>query len=710
MDRPTSTARISPLEIAFVVPPTSDLNTPYASAPRLTGWLRSLGHSVLPVDLSLELFLKIFSREGLTRVFAAIRPEDVRGGYEDVYLDLDRYVDIIDDIVAFAQGRDISCAPRIIQDRFIPMGPAFRTQLALAIRASSGKFDNVDRARHVIALCLEDLCGLLEMTVAPLYYLTAYAMELGTSCSSFDEYANQLTGKPSIIAELIDELADELLPADLDLVCMTVPFPGNLLGALVLGKWLAEHRPGCARVLGGGYCSTELRSLGDPRVFDYADYLVLDDGELPLRRICARLQGEELALHNTFTRVDDKVVFHPASDEKLRFDDLPVPDYDGFPMQRYVHIIYRQSHISRLLSEGTWLKITAAHGCYWHKCAFCDVHLPYVGEYDPMSPLRLADQMDALHQQTGISGFHFTDEAAPPALLFNLSLELLRRRRSYTWWGNIRYDKAFTPDRCRLLAAAGMIAVSGGVEAASDEVLAKIGKGVTVFQVIKVLQAFAAAGITTHGYLINGFPGETNQQVVDGLEILRQMIVQKILRCGLYHHLSVTAHSPIAMDPEAYQVELAPEEFQGFARNALPFVYKDGVERNNTTFQSCVRAMTAFEREAGLGWPVESWFPKGFPATTVSPNFVVDTMKLPHPGARSHRRMCWLGGKPSWYRGLLTVRGDQGYIYAREAPRSIADQLWRCHPQGWSDSTPPKIGDFSADWHEEFRAHGLVLA
>ena len=94
-----------------------------------------------------------------------------------------------------------------------------------------------------------------------------------------------------------------------------------------------------------------------------------------------------------------------------------------------------------------------------------------------ISATTLVDRIESVIQQTGKSGFHFVDEAAPPKLLKELALELIHRRLSISWWTNIRFERNFSLDLCRLLAASGCIAVSGGLESVSDRLLKLMNKG-----------------------------------------------------------------------------------------------------------------------------------------------------------------------------------------------------------------------------------------
>ncbi len=695
-----------PLKVAFVVPPTVNLNTPYAAAPRLVGWLRHLGHEAVPIDLSLELFLRVFSRRGLERMFAEVDASRLNASQGRVWAARDQYIRIIDDAVAVTQLRDLSATTRIAQGSLIPRGPRTGADVA-----SPGMWGVTDFARYRVSLMFLDLIEFFQSTVSPHVGLTSYASSLAESPSSFDPLAFELSRAPTAYTDMLAEIMAERMPADVDLVAITCPFPGNLVGSLLVGQWLATHRPAAKRAFGGGFPSTELRSLTEPHVFDYFDYVVLDDGELPLRQICARLTGDGAApLHNTFTREAGHVVFSDSAVSPVPFGDLPPPTYRGFELDRYVHMIYVSSPVQRA-NDGPWLKLTAAHGCYWKRCTFCDITLPYIADYDPMPASRLADHMDALHAETGLSGFHFTDEAAPPGLLTELALELVRRGRNYHWWGNVRYDRAFEPDRCKLLAAAGMMLVTGGIEIANDAVLEKIDKGITVAQVTKVLQAFAEARIATHAYLIYGFPGETLQDTINGLETIRQLVSAGLLVNGVYHQLSATAHAPLAKKPQLFQIRLREPKFKGFARNFLPFDYEDGVPRSRAVHHALGLALDNFRRGLHLDAPVLEWF-EGLqvPPPTVAPDFVAETMKQPHPGWRERERMCWLGGEPTWTRGQLTVRTSDGEVRSFTASRDAANNLERCHPRRWVEGRPPSRRDFdSIAWAEPFRVHGLVL-
>ena len=206
----------------------------------------------------------------------------------------------------------------------------------------------------------------------------------------------------------------------------------------------------------------------------------------------------------------------------------------------------------KLWSDGRWNKLTLAHGCYWGKCSFCDCSLDYIGRYEPCNVKTIVDRIEEMINTTGENGFHFVDEAAPPTILKEMAIEILKRNLNIVWWTNVRFEKAYTDDICRLLKASGCIAVAGGLEVASDRLLKLINKGVSVEQVAKVASSFSKSGILVHAYLMYGFPTQSEQETIDSLEIVRQLFENKVIQSGFWHRFALTAHSPVGLNPDKF--------------------------------------------------------------------------------------------------------------------------------------------------------------
>jgi len=451
---------------------------------------------------------------------------------------------------------------------------------------------------------------------------------LASSQASFDPLANALSAPETLLDLQLKELTllaiEKHTPS---LVLLSVPFPGAMYAALRIAQTVKSQFPEIKIALGGGYVNTELRELSDPRIFDFVDFIGLDSGERPLLAIIDHLEGKRSAerLVRTYVRNQQnhvRLMNWPEPD--VPFEEVGTATWDGLPLGSYLSLLDMLNPMHRLWSDGRWNKLTVAHGCYWKKCSFCDVSLDYISRYETASASLLVDRIEAIVAETGQTGFHFVDEAAPPKMLKALAQELLQRNVHITWWGNIRFEKTFTPELAELLAKSGCIAVSGGLEVASDRLLALMKKGVSVEQVAQVTKGFADAGILVHAYLMYGFPTQSLQETVDALEYVRQLFVNGCIHSGFFHRFTCTVHSPVGKDPKAYGVTLAELPELGFAKNDIAFYDPSGVDHELLGL-GLKKAIYNFMHGFGFEEDVRVWFESytsKLPKTTVQKRMI----------------------------------------------------------------------------------------
>jgi radical SAM superfamily enzyme YgiQ (UPF0313 family) len=559
------------------------------------------------------------------------------------------YLNAIDPVIEFLQGRNPSLALLLARPGFLPQGPRFTGHGGNA--ASSRALSEQDRAKRFATLYLEDLADLIQATVSPHFALSRYAEHIARAASSFETIIDAVAVLPTLTDQfMLESLWEHLERVNPSLVALTVPFPGNLYGAFRIAHSIKSRRPDITIALGGGYANTELRRLSDPRVFNYVDYVTLDDGERPLLSLIEHLGGARprTRLCRTFYRDKDRVAFaNGASDEEFSMSEVGCPTYSGLTLSRYLTILDSTNPMHRLWSEGHWNKLTVAHGCYWKQCTFCDVGLNYISRYEMTPTDRLIQQIEQLIAETGRRGFHFVDEAAPPAALKALALALLERSITISWWGNIRFEETFSPDLCRLLAASGCIAVTAGLEAASDRLLEMIKKGITVDQTTLVAAAFKDAGILIHAYLMYGCPSETVQETVDSLERVRQLVATDLIQSAFWHRFTATAHSPIGLRPAAHGLRILGPEFQGFAENDLLHTDQHG-KTPEWLGEGLRRSMLNYLEGRGLTLDVRQWFNHSVPRPRVSSTWVRRLLKnrIVEDDPQAERRFVWLGGQP----------------------------------------------------------------
>jgi hypothetical protein len=312
-----------------------------------------------------------------------------------------------------------------------------------------------------------------------------------------------------------------------------------------------------------------------------------------------------------------------------------------------------------LWSDGRWNKLTMAHGCYWGKCTFCDISLDYIKTYEPATASLLADRMELMIAQTGQNGFHFVDEAAPPALMKALAIEILKRKLVVSWWANVRFEKSFTKDLCLLLKASGCIAVSGGLEVASDRLLDLIQKGITVAQVARVSKHFNDAGIMVHAYLMYGFPTQTVQETVDSLEMVRQLFETGVLKSAFWHLFTMTAHSPVGLTPEKYKVKKVSDSVGSFANNDIAHI--DATGANHEIFgYGLKKAILNYMHGACYDFPLQKWFEFKIPKTSIAPNYIQTELDAVEISAANYKAI-WIGLMPTH---SITQRSKKGSKWA----------------------------------------------
>jgi hypothetical protein len=638
-------------EVLFITPPFTQLNTPYPATAYLKGFLNTQNIASFQCDLGIETILKLFSSEGLKSLFSQLATQNPQLSTNSlrIFNLRESYIQTIDPVIAFLQEKNVTLAHVICEGNYLPEASRFAQTEDL--EWAFGTMGTRDKAKHLATLYLEDLSDLIVEAIDPHFGFSRYAERLGRSAATFDELHAELQKPESFIDRILLKLLQEKIElSQPTLVAFSVPFPGNLYSAFKCAQYLKTHYSELKIAMGGGFPNTELRSLSDPRVFEYFDFILLDDGEAPILNLIEHLDGklEKANLKRTFALENGEVVYLNGSRQNdFSQFEVGTPDYSDFQLDSYLSVIEIVNPMHRLWSDGRWNKLTLAHGCYWGRCTFCDTSLDYIRRYEPNTVQHLCDRIEEMIRQTGQIGFHFVDEAAPPALMRALALEIIRRKMTVVWWTNIRFEKSFTYDLCLLLKESGCIAVSGGLEVASDRLLGMINKGVSVSKVAKVTDNFTRAGIMVHAYLMYGFPTQTTQETIDSLEVVRQLFEAGVIQSGFWHQFAMTAHSPVGMNPSQFKVSIENEKPGTFANNDL--IHTDPTGADHELFsEGLKKSLFNYMHGICFDFPLQDWFEFKVPKTTVAPKYIQETIdEQAYEPASPNAKIVWLGGVPS---------------------------------------------------------------
>jgi len=403
---------------------------------------------------------------------------------------------------------------------------------------------------------IDELARFIRDEIDPDFGFSRYAEHLCQAVSDFGDLEKKVRRRGVMDRPLARHLKKAMEEVKPDIVGVTCPFPGTLVGAFKIARFLRQHYPKVRLLLGGGYVSTELREMTDRRPYKYFDAFQFDEGYAQMAQECLP-SSEGLGLNSR---------------------SLPAfvrPSYEGIDWDDYFDVVETDNFVTNLWNSGKWVKLVMARGCYWHKCAFCDVVLPYIGCFKMPKATDIVDAMEALGTR-----FHFVDEAMPPALVSAVCDEILARRFTCEWWGNIRFDAAFTPTLAKKMAKAGCVCVTGGLECANDRLLKLMNKGITLAGAEKVLKAFKAAKIFVHAYLMYDFPTETKTEQKGAERYVRALGRKGLLQSCFWHRFALTVHSPIAKNPSKFGIVIKKGDPKGrgkarkvFARNELEYSY-----------------------------------------------------------------------------------------------------------------------------------------
>ena len=651
-------------DILLITPPFTQLNTPYPATAYLKGFLNTKKIDAFQMDLGIEVILELFSKNTFRELFKLAFEKDsiISENCERIYALKDQYLQPLDEVIRFLQGKNQTFARQICTDNFLPRASRFE-QLD-DMDWAFGSMGMQDKAKHIATLYLEDLSDFIIECIDDNFGFSRYAERLGRSANSFDELYEQLQTEPTFIDDITLKILEEKLKTvEPKLICISVPFPGNLYSAFRCAQFIKANYPKLPVSMGGGFPNTELRSVSDIRVFEFFDYITLDDGELPIELLISNVLNPTLEnpghdlFKRTFLLENGEVTYKNSSTRSdYRQSEVGTPDYSDLLLADYISVIEIANPMHSLWSDGRWNKLTMAHGCYWGKCTFCDISLDYIKIYQPVAARLLVDRMEELIAQTGENGFHFVDEAAPPSLMKALALEIIKRKLSLTWWANIRFEKNFTRDLCMLLKASGCIAISGGLEVASDRLLKLIEKGVTVEQVAQVTRNLTEANIMVHSYLMYGYPTQTIQETVDSLEMVRQLFEIGVLQSGFWHQFALTAHSPIGLNPSEYGITPIFKDIT-FANNDVDFKDKTGIDHSKFSY-GLKKSLFNFMHDIGFEMPLQEWFDFKIPKTQIKPNLIQSYLESEaNFNIQPTAKILWLGGMPLIDEQIKTKRG-----------------------------------------------------
>ena len=701
------------LNTLIIQPPLVQLNTPYPSGAYLLDFFNSLYEEknvkgrVEWFDLSNSFFHKIFCKHGIAHIFNSTFEKALKlssqyesQGDDNTAFHLRRFIsqkefwiNWIDEIIAIVCSSNSKISGREFAHEFIRSAHVPRGMRVENFLSNLNRDVSTDDAQILSSLALADLADYITMVYDQNFALIRYAEHLATSTAEFSETIEGLKApslndfyKPLLLEKIASYKNEPTL------YCISVPFPGCFESALFSADLIRKECGDNAIIIfGGGYVNTELREISEKGIFDYCHILSYDKGYGSYIRLfdefinaACGIEDEKQCfnLKEAFENIFDSRKFYNFSYLKNGSVIIPLekeneeykvlykkeheyirkitPDYSHIDFTKYPRLADDTNPMHRIWNDGAWLKAYIAHGCYWHRCAFCDTTLDYVKDYCLTDINLLYDSLCVQAEKTGVHGIHFVDEACPPVALQNFALKNMAVKSSnkipLTYWGNIRFEKSFDRDLADLLSAGGLTAVSAGIEIATGNGLSAVNKGTDMENIVNACCAFKEAGILIHSYMIFGFWSQSVQDLIDSMETLRQLFEAGLLDSAFWHKFTLTLHSTVYEEYKKGkypELKILPQKKTQFAKNDLHF---EGEEKSEKFSAPLNAALELWMHGEKLSKPVESYFPFKMPKPSIAKDYIASLIakyeenrdrkfhKIPEQGSKE--KLVWLGGVP----------------------------------------------------------------
>jgi len=518
------------VKISLLFPPTWHPSQPYLSLPSLTGFLNQAGiNNVTQRDLGIELLDTILTQTYGEEVYARLVEkmktlERARTG-ETGPNSAEHYARLVESLDRF---------PYLI-DRIEPAKESLRGEA----------FYEIERYRESLFL----IDKWLEL-VSSIYFPTRLTV-VDNQFSTYSIYSAKDLMKAIVDEEQNPYIAlfrERFLPSILaeqpDLVGVSITATSQIIPGLTLCRLIKQANPDLHLTIGGSIFTRLVDNLRRcPSLFELTDDFIVFEGETALLELVNQLDGKRdfSKVPNLIHRQNGKItVNQPFYSENI--DALPAPNYDGFPLGRY-------------LAPQTVLPVQFSRGCYYKDCAFCALTLDHQN-FRQKDPGKTADELQMLSQKYQTPYFFFTDECFALSPTKRMCQQLLDRNLNLQWTCEMRFEKNLSRELLTQMRDAGCLKIVFGLESFNQRMMDFMKKGIAQASVRRITEDCLDLGIAIHCYIIAGFPTETEEEA---LETMNFIVENKRLHSSYGFScqpclFDLEKEAPIMNDPGSYGI------------------------------------------------------------------------------------------------------------------------------------------------------------
>jgi hypothetical protein len=108
--------------------------------------------------------------------------------------------------------------------------------------------------------------------------------------------------------------------------------------------------------------------------------------------------------------------------------------------------------------------------------------------------------------------------------------------------------------------------------------------------------------------------------------MVRQLFKTGVLQSAFWHLFTMTAHSPVGLEPDKYMVRKKTDAVGSFANNDIEHIDMTGADHETFSF-GLKKSLYNYMHQIGLDDPLQKWFDFPVPKTTVPPDYIINAIK-----------------------------------------------------------------------------------
>lgn len=535
-------------KMLLIFPPQWTPISPHFAIPSLLGQLKSKGYNAQALDLNIEFFDEVLTKDylefsifkakkefenlkkNLLNVFSPDKKADDYTLDEQIFLYKYNYIKNY-----FSNNEKyINFIPNVIDSA----KEVFKTDEFYEPMTLIQALNIVDRALQIVSLSYSPTRIEMEQIANPFFKFNYQSIKYFV----LDKSSN-------IFLEFYKNKIQKILNKKAKFIAISLNSSSQIIPGLTL-TYLLKQQTGAHINIGGNFFGRIADELLNHKEFFelFADSVSIEEGEGPIVEV-AKFVNNEIPIEKVpnLLYIKNGELHKNEKMKPLKLNEMANVNLDDYKFSKY-------------FSPKIVLPFQSSRGCYWGKCSFCDQDFGM--NFNSKNIDNVISEFKELSQKYNISNYEFIDESVSPAYMNELSKKLKEENINIQYFCDARLETAFSKEILENAYSAGLKMIMWGLESGSDKVLELINKGIDLEKRFDILKNSKDVGIWNFAFIFFGFPTETEE---DAIKTVQMLVDNKdIIHSYGRSVFTMGRHAKLAENPEKYgitKIYPAEEEF-----------------------------------------------------------------------------------------------------------------------------------------------------